>query len=95
MNKEQFKKSILELINYYTGQMIQLNLAAKEAQDEQNEPVLRMIETQAQAIGMSFDASFEELLNPIFPSMGLPEDLEPVPMEELYEDEKVNKDNEC
>lgn len=80
MNKEQFKKSILEMINFYIGQVVNFNLSAKEAQDENNETLFEMISNQAQAAGYNFEQGLDKLLNQMFP-------------EESEEAEKVDVDN--
>lgn len=67
MNKEQFKKSILEMINFYIGQVVGFNLSAKEAQDENNETLFEMISNQAQAAGYNFEQGLDKLLNQILP----------------------------
>jgi dihydroxyacetone kinase len=67
MNKEQFKKSILEMINFYIGQVVNFNLSAKEAQDENNETLFEMIGNQAQAAGYNFEQGLDKLLNQMFP----------------------------
>ena len=80
MNKEQFKKSILEMLNFYIGQVVNFNLSAKEAQDENNETLFEMISNQAQAAGYNFEQGLDKLLNQAFP-------------EESEEAEKVDIDN--
>lgn len=67
MNKEQFKKSILEMLNFYIGQVVNFNLTAKEAQDENNEALLEMIGSQAQGAGYSFEQGLDKLLDQVFP----------------------------
>ena len=67
MNKEQFKKSISEMINFYIGQVVQFNLSAKEAQDAENESLFSMIQTQAQAAGYAFEQGLDELIAKVFP----------------------------
>lgn len=67
MNKEQFKKSISEMINFYIGQVVGFNLAAKEAQDENNEALFEMIQGQAQAAGYTFEQGLDKLIGQAFP----------------------------
>ena len=67
MNKEQFKKSISEMINFYIGQVVNFNLSAKEAQDEQNEALFEMIQGQAQAAGYTFEQGLDKLIGQAFP----------------------------
>ena len=66
MNKEQFKNSIVDLINYYTGNMIQYNMVAKEAQDTKNDGVLKMVEPQMMALNHGFEQGLDALLNEVF-----------------------------
>lgn len=67
MNKEQFKKSISEMINFYIGQVVNFNLSAKEAQDEQNKALFEMIQGQAQAAGYTFEQGLDKLIGQVFP----------------------------
>ena len=67
MNKEQFKKSISEMINFYIGQVVGFNLAAKEAQDENNEALFEMIQGQAQAAGYTFEQGLDKIIGQVFP----------------------------
>ena len=67
MNKEQFKKSISEMINFYIGQVVNFNLSAKEAQDEQNDALFEMIQGQAQAAGYTFEQGLDKLINQALP----------------------------
>ena len=69
MNKEQFKKSISEIMNYYVGQIVQANMAAKEAQESENESLFNMIQTQAQTAGYAFEQGLDALLNEAFPEV--------------------------
>ena len=69
MNKEQFKKSISEMINYYLGQIVQANMAAKEAQESENESLFNMIQAQAQTAGYAFEQGLDALLNGTFPEV--------------------------
>lgn len=76
MNKEQFKKSISEMINFYIGQVVGFNLAAKEAQDEQNEALFEMIQGQAQAAGYTFEQGLDKLIGQVFPEEETEEEVE-------------------
>jgi hypothetical protein len=69
MNKEQFKKSISEIINYYLGQIVQANMAAKEAQEIENESLFNMIQAQAQTASYAFEQGLDALLNEAFPEV--------------------------
>ena len=68
------------MINFYIGQVVNFNLSAKEAQDENNETLFEMISNQAQAAGYNFEQGLDKLLNQMFP-------------EESEEAEKVDVDN--
>ena len=70
MKKEQFKKSISEIINYYLGQVVQANLAAQT----DNEQLLKMIEAQAQIASYNFEMALDELINEAFPDRKADED---------------------
>lgn len=76
MNKEQFKKSISEMINFYIGQVVGFNLAAKEAQDENNEALFEMIQGQAQAAGYTFEQGLDKLIGQAFPEEETEEEVE-------------------
>jgi hypothetical protein len=67
MNKEQFKKSILDLLNYYIEQVVGFNITAKDAQENNNEAILSMIQTQAQAAGYAFEQSLDGIIATVFP----------------------------
>lgn len=82
MNKEQFKKSISEMINFYIGQVVGFNLAAKEAQDENNEALFEMIQGQAQAAGYTFEQGMDKLIGQAFPEETAVEETD----EEEFED---------
>ena len=69
MNKEQFKKSISEMINYYLGQIVQANMAARDAQEAENESLFNMIQAQAQTAGYAFEQGLDALLNEAFPEV--------------------------
>lgn len=63
MNKEQFKKSISNLVNYYVNNMVQLNasIAGKSAEDVKD--VMLIAENQAQALSQTFNYSLDKLIN--------------------------------
>ena len=71
------------MINFYIGQVVNFNLSAKEAQDENNETLFEMISNQAQAAGYNFEQGLDKLLNQMFPEES----------EESEEAEKVDVDN--
>ena len=72
MNKEQFKKSISELVDYLVGQMVQANVIA--AQNIENEALLNMAQRQAQAASMSFEQGLDQLIDEVFPKVKAEED---------------------
>jgi flagellar hook-basal body complex protein FliE len=76
MNKEQFKKSISEMINFYIGQVVGFNLSAKEAHDEKNEALFEMIQTQAQGAGYTFEQGLNKLIDQVFPEEAEAEETE-------------------
>ena len=67
MNKEQFKKSISEMINYFVGSMVDFNLKADAAAKEGNETVVHMLQGQAQGLAAGFEQGLDKLLNEVFP----------------------------
>ena len=67
MNKEQFKKSISTLINHYIGGALQYNENARIAQADQDEIMLKMIDTQVTALNYAFDSAINELVEQAFP----------------------------
>jgi hypothetical protein len=67
MNKEQFKKSIANLINYYTQNVVQCNLSAREAQEQGVEGMMGMIHNQMSALNYGFEQGLDELLDKVFP----------------------------
>lgn len=64
MNKEQFKFSISNLINYYVNNIVQLNLDLAGQQDEN---VQSMIANQANMLGTTFSNRLDDLINMAFP----------------------------
>lgn len=72
MNKEQFKKSISELVDYLVGQIAQANVMA--AQNTENEALLNMAQRQAQAASMSFEQGLDQLINEVLPDRKAEED---------------------
>lgn len=71
MNKEQFKKSISELVDYLVGQIAQANVMA---QNTENEALLNMAQRQAQAASMSFEQGLDQLIDEVFPKVKAEED---------------------
>ena len=76
MNKEQFKKSILEVVDYYVSQITQANIMAKEAQMSQNKILFDMAQNQAQIATYAFEQGMEALSNEIFPDVELEDEEE-------------------
>lgn len=64
MNKEQFKFSISNLINYYVNNIVQLNLDLAGQQDEN---IQSMIANQANMLGTTFNNRLDDLINMAFP----------------------------
>lgn len=64
MNKEQFKFSLVNLFNYYITNMINYNLEAKDAGDD--EGITSMIQMQANALTVSFEQSLDKLIDDAF-----------------------------
>lgn len=64
MNKEQFKFSISNLINYYVNNIVQLNLDLAGQEDEN---VQSMIANQANMLGTTFNNRLDDLINMAFP----------------------------
>lgn len=64
MSKEQFKISLVNLFNYYISNMINYNLEAKEAGDD--EGITAMIQMQANALTVSFEQSLDKLIDDAF-----------------------------
>jgi hypothetical protein len=80
MNKEQFKNSLVELINYYVGNMINYQLVAKEAQDNDNVSILAVVEPQIMGLNHGFEHGLDKLIDPLF--VGEDADVSEVPGEE-------------
>lgn len=62
MNKEQLKKSILELVSYYTGNIVQLNSIARETIEADDQPMYAMVNVQAEAARIGFERALDVLL---------------------------------
>ena len=63
MNKEQLKFSILNLVNYYVKNIIQLNL---ELHDYKNDEIEAMIINQSNALGAAFQNELNKLVDSAF-----------------------------
>lgn len=75
MNKEQFKKSISEMINYFVSSMVDFNLKADAAMRDENVTVVNMMQGQAQGLAMSFEQELDKLINEAFPEEVIEEDI--------------------
>ena len=64
MSKEQFKTSLVNLFNYYITNMIQYNLEARDAGDD--EGITAMIQMQANALTVSFEQGLDKLIDDAF-----------------------------
>lgn len=62
MNKEQLKKSILDLVSYYTGNIVQLNSIAREAVEADDQPMYAMFNVQAEAARIGLERALDVLL---------------------------------
>ena len=67
MNKEQFKTSLLEMLNYYMGVMMGFNNEIRKAVEEQKESIINMIQIQANAASVSFEQELDKLINRVYP----------------------------
>lgn len=75
MNKEQFKKSISEMINYFVSSMVDFNLRADAAMRDENAAVVNMMQGQAQGLAVSFEQELDKLINEAFPEEVIEEDI--------------------
>ena len=64
MSKEQIKTSLVNLFNYYITNMIQYNLEARDAGDD--EGIIAMIQMQANALTVSFEQGLDKLIDDAF-----------------------------
>lgn len=65
MNKEQFKSSLLEMLNYYMGAMMGFNNEIRKAVEEQKESIVNMIQIQANATSISFEQELDKLIDKV------------------------------
>lgn len=63
MNKEQFKKSILDLINYYNSSLVQLNMSVAGLKANENKEIIGMAEMQARALTQTFQMNLNSKLD--------------------------------
>ena len=66
MNKEQFKKSLVDLVNYYIGNMMQCNAIAQSAQNGEKEELMKMVDSQVLALNHGFDQGIDMLTDKVF-----------------------------
>lgn len=81
MNKEQFKSSLLEMLNYYMGAMMGFNNEIRKAVEEQKESIINMIQIQANATSISFEQELDKLIDKVIHEHDYDEcveDVEPV-----------------
>ena len=76
MNKEQFKKSISEMINYFVGSMIDFNLRVDAAMRDENTAIANMMQGQAQGLAMTFEKELDNLISEVFPDEEVKEDID-------------------
>ena len=67
MNKEQFKKSISNLINYYTNAAINYSMDLAQAEASQDVIVMQMIQGQIGTLTKGFEYNLDGLLDKVFP----------------------------
>jgi hypothetical protein len=65
MNKEQFKSSLLAMLNYYMGAMMGFNNEIRKAVEEQKESIVNMIQIQANATSISFEQELDKLIDKV------------------------------
>ena len=76
MNKEQFKKSISEMINYFVGSMVDFNLKADAAMRDENTALVTIMQGQAQGLAMTFEKELDNLISEVFPDEEVKEDID-------------------
>lgn len=67
MNKEQFKNSISNLINYYTNAAINYSMDLAQAEASQDVVVMQMVQGQIATLTKGFEYHLDGLLNQVFP----------------------------
>lgn len=63
MNKEQFKKSISNLVNYYINNMVQLNASITGKSSEDMKDIILIAENQAKVLSQTFNYSLDKLID--------------------------------
>lgn len=66
MNKEQFKKSISNLINYYTNTAINYSMDLAQAEMSQDVAIMQMIQGQMATLTKGFEYNLDRLLDKVF-----------------------------
>ena len=66
MNKEQFKNSISNLINYYTNAAINYSMDLAQAEANQDVIVMQMIQGQIATLTKGFEYNLDGLLDQVF-----------------------------
>lgn len=82
MNKEQFKNSLAEMINYYMGAMMNFSNEIRKAAEENKESIVNMIQIQANATGVSFEQELNKLIDKIIPDEDGEEEVDVEPTKE-------------
>jgi hypothetical protein len=67
MNKEQFKISISNLINYYLEYMVNYNITLREAVAAQNGVIISMVDKQMDALNSNFYDVLDAIVAEVFP----------------------------
>lgn len=67
MNKEQFKNSISNLINYYTNAAINYSMDLAQAEASQDVIVMQMVQGQISTLTKGFEYNLDMLLDKVFP----------------------------
>lgn len=67
MNKEQFKISISNLINYYLEYMVNYNITLREAIAAQNGVIISIVDKQMDALNSNFYDVLDAIVAEVFP----------------------------
>ena len=67
MNKEQFKNSIANLINYYTNSAVNYSVSLVDAEKDNEAYVPEVIQGQMQSLGYNFEAALNKIIDEAFP----------------------------
>lgn len=66
MNKEDCKKAIFELVNYYESILININLEWEKLDKESNPAMKVMLENHAIGAAQGFENGLEKILKEVF-----------------------------